>query len=137
MAQLFLDTNILLRHILNDEPRQSPACRALIERIEQGSVSVWTSDLAIAEVVWVLSSTRLYNLSREEIRDALLPLISLPGVKLANKRVYTRAFALFTSLTIDYIDAYHAALMESRQDNELLSYDADFDKVAGLTRLEP
>jgi hypothetical protein len=28
----FLDTNVLLRHLLNDDPVQSPACFALIAR---------------------------------------------------------------------------------------------------------
>ncbi|HTE83608.1 MAG TPA: PIN domain-containing protein [Dehalococcoidia bacterium] len=136
MPPPFLDTNVLLRHVLDDDPVQSPAAKALIARIEQGEGEVWTTDLAIAEVVWVLSGRR-YGFTRDAIRDVLLPLIGLPGIKLANKRVYSRAFALYTSLPIDYVDAYHAALMEARSKHELLSYDADFDKVPGLIRREP
>jgi len=73
----------------------------------------------------------------EAIRDILLPLISLPGLKLPHKRMYARVFELYTSLPIDYVDAYHAALMENRGEPEVYSYDTDFDRIAGITRLEP
>jgi predicted nucleic acid-binding protein len=133
----FLDTNVFLRHLLNDDPRQSPACFALIQAIEQGRLRAWTSDLVIAELVFVLSNKRMYNLPRDNIRDLLLPLIGLPGIELARKRLYHRVFELYTSLPIDYVDAFHAALMESRQRTEVYSYDADFDRIGGLQRMEP
>ena len=137
MTLPFLDTNILLRHLLNDHPTHSPACLALIQAIEQGRLTTWTSDLVIAEVVFVLSSKHVYNLSRATIRDLLLPLINLPGLKLPRKRLYHRVFELYTSFPIDYIDAYHAALLEHRHESEIYSYDTDFDRIPGLQRIEP
>src|SRR5438552_6753850 len=103
-----LDSNIFIRHLANNNPVQSPACFALIQAIEQGKIKAWTSDLVIAEVVFVLSSKRIYGLDRETIRDLLLPLINLPGIKLLNKRLYERVFDLYVSLNIDYTDAYNA-----------------------------
>ncbi|MCL5960759.1 MAG: hypothetical protein M1358_15900 [Chloroflexi bacterium] len=44
---------------------------------------------------------------------------------------------LYTSLPIDYVDACHAALLESRKEQELYSYDAHFDEIEGVRRLEP
>ena len=133
----FLDTNILLRHILNDDPNKSAACFALIQTIERGETTVWTSELAIAEVVFVLESKRTYNFPRAAIRDVLLPLLGLSGIKLTYKRLYPRIFDLYTRLPIDFIDCYHIALMEQRNDRTLFSYDTDFDKVGDLTRREP
>ena len=137
MTVPFLDTNIVLRHLLRDDPQFAPACLALFQAIERGEVAVWTSDLVIAEVVFVLSNKRTYNVDRETIRDSLLPIIELPGIKLANKRLYRRVFALYTSLPLDYIDAYHAALMEQRESRELYSYDTHFDRLPGVRRLAP
>lgn len=133
----FLDTNIFIRHLTNDHPQHSPACFALIQAIEQGKVQAWTSDIVVSEVVFVLASKNLYNLKREMIRDLLLPLINLQGIKLPNKRMYRRVFDLYTSLPVDYVDAYNAALMESRKQREIYSYDVDFDKIPGITRHEP
>lgn len=137
MTEPFIDTNIFLRHLLNDDPVASPACFELIRRIEQGTLAAWTSDLVIAELVWVLSSKRLYNFSREDIREVLLPIINLPGLELPRKRLYERIFELYVTLPLDYIDAYHAALAQQRGASEIYSYDADFDRVDGLTRREP
>lgn len=135
--EYFLDANIFIRHLTNDNPVQSPMCFALIQAIEKGKVRAWTSDLVILEVIYVLSSKNLYNVSRERIRDLLLPLINLPGIKLTNKRLYRRVFDLYTSLPIDFTDAYNAALMESRKKTEIYSYDKDFDRIPTVTRLEP
>jgi predicted nucleic acid-binding protein len=133
----FVDTNVFLRHVLNDDPRKSPACLALLQSIEQGRVDGWTSELVISEVVFVLGNKRSYDFGREVIRDALLPLIELSALKVPNRRLYRRVFELYTSLPIDYVGAYHVALMESRGETELYSYDADFDRVPSLRRLEP
>jgi predicted nucleic acid-binding protein len=133
----FLDANIFIRHLANDHPVQSPACLALVEAIEQERETVWTSDLVIAEVVFVLSSKHSYNVSRLAIRDMLLPLLGLPGIKLPNKGMYSRVFELYTASSIDFIDAYNAALMENRKQPEIYSYDMHFDRIAGITRHEP
>jgi predicted nucleic acid-binding protein len=137
MSVPFLDTNILLRHILNDDPIKSPACFALVQAIERGETMVWTSELAIAEVVFVLESKRTYNVPRDTIRDALLPLLGLPGIKLTHKRLYRRVFDLYTRLPIDFIDCYHVALMEQRGNRTLFSYDTDFEKISDVIRREP
>ena len=133
----FVDTNVFLRHLLNDHPEQSPACFEFIQAIEQSRIRAWTSDLVIAELVFVLASKQLYNLGPEEIRDLLLPIIGLPGLRLPHKRLYHRVFELYTSLPIDFIDAYHAAHIESQDQAELYSYDEDFDRVEGVHRLAP
>jgi predicted nucleic acid-binding protein len=133
----FLDSNILLRHLLNDHPDQSPICFALIRDIEQGKEQVSTTDLVIAELVFVLSSKKLYALSRERIRSLLLPLIELPGIKLPNKRLYRRVFDLYIAHNIDYVDAFHAACLEKADPAELYSYDEDFDRVETVRRLTP
>ncbi|MBI2955552.1 MAG: PIN domain-containing protein [Chloroflexi bacterium] len=137
MTTRFLDTNIILRHLLNDDPVKSPACFDLIQAIERSKLFAWTSHLVIAEVVFVLSNKKTYDLSREDVRDRVLPLINLPGLKLDKKRLFGRVFDLYTSLPIDFIDCYHAALIEQRQKPEIVSYDTHFDKISGINRFEP
>jgi len=136
-SRRFLDANIFIRHLTNDHPVHSPACFRLLQDIEHGRIEAWTSDLVIAEVVFVLASKRLYNLDRNAIRDLLLPLINLRGIRHLNKRLYEHIFDLYTHLPLDYIDAYHAALMQNRQQLELYSYDTHFDRLVDIKRLEP
>ncbi len=134
---MFLDTNIFLRHLLRDDPIRSTAARDLFHAIGRDEIMAWTSPLVIAEIVFVLSNPKTYALSRAQIRDGVLPLIGLSGVALERKRLYPRAFALFVSLPIDFVDAFHAARIEDRGENTLYSYDTDFDGIPGIHRQEP
>jgi predicted nucleic acid-binding protein len=133
----FLDTNIVLRHVLNDHPTHSPACRRLIASIERGDVDAWTTDLVVAEAVWVLTSGRVYNLARPVVRDGLLPVIEIPRLQFPSKRIYRRVFDLWVSLPIAFIDAVHATLIERRTPPELYSFDAGFDRIPTVRRIEP
>jgi predicted nucleic acid-binding protein len=136
MQGTFLDTNIFLRHLLNDVPAQAQAARALIAAIESGSQTGWTTALAVAEIVFVLENPRTYGLDRSAIRDHVLPILMLPHLRIERKSLYPHVFELYVSTGIDYIDAYHAALIESYGQHEIYSFDHDFDAVAGLHRLE-
>lgn len=135
MSTAFIDTNIFLRHLTGDDPAKAQACFQLIQDIEQGSITAWTSELVIAELVFVLH--KQYKLDRTTVRDLLLPLISLPSLKIAHKRMYHRVFELFTDGPLGYNDAYNAALMELNKATEIYSYDAEFDRIEGISRKEP
>jgi predicted nucleic acid-binding protein len=138
MTTRLIDTNVLLRHLLADHPTHSPAATRLIREIEQGQQSAWTTSLTIAEVVFVLTSKRTYDLPRAFVRQALLPLIELPNLKLAHKRLYRRVFDLYISHPkLSYVDAYEAARVEQEQPPELFSFDRDFDAIPTIIRVEP
>jgi len=135
MATAFLDTNILLRHLLGDHPEQSPRATEYFRRIESGEIKVRTSDTVIFEAVFTLE--RHYRQPKARVREALLPLLELPGIVLPGKARYQRAFDLYVELKLPFADAYHAALMEHLKLEEIVSFDRDFDRVDGIRRVEP
>lgn len=132
----FLDTNILVRYLTGDDPEKAKASFALLLRLERGEEAVMTSDIVIAETVYVLQS-RTYGMHRERIRDLMEPIIESRGLRLPRKSLYARAFDLYCSSRISFADAFNAAYMESRGLNEIYSYDTDFDRIEGVTRVEP
>ena len=107
-----------------------------MESAERRDIQLYVTELVIAEVIWILQATR-YGLPRNTKRDLLMPVIELPGVRLANKGLYPEIFALYVESKIDYIDAYNAVVMQRLGLNDIYSYDGDFDKVTGVKRLEP
>ena len=131
----YLDANIFLRFLRRDHPSWSPACRELFAAIEQGAVQAWTSDLVISEVVFVLS--KFYKVSREDIATTLLPLLHLKSLRLTNKKIYRRLFQLYTTTTLSFVDSYNIALMESKGESEVYSYDQGYKAVPTIKRLEP
>lgn len=135
-ASVFIDSNIILRHIIGDEPVQAAACRELFRAVEAGRKSVWTTNQVVAECVYVLSKT--YEVERARVAALLLRLIELPGVGLEQKRVIRHAFELFVAHPkVDYDDCYHAALVLARGETAVMSYDRHFDRITGIERVVP
>jgi predicted nucleic acid-binding protein len=134
----FVDANIFLRHLTGDIPAKAQACFELFQRAERNQIQLTTSEAVIAEVVYVLSSSRqIYNLQREEIRARLYPLLQLPGLKLIHRKMYLRALDLYAAYPIDFEDALTVAHMERQKIKEVFTYDRGFDDVTTIKRLEP
>ena len=134
----FVDTNVFLRHLTGDDPKKARACFELLQRANRKEILLTTSEAVIAEIVYVLSSSRqIYTLSREEIRARLYPILSIPGLKLAHRKLYLRALDLYAAYPLDFEDAVIVAQMERQRIKELLSYDREFDRIATIVRLEP
>ena len=135
----FLDTNVILRYLTRDDERKAEACYRLFQRLSRGEEELFTCEAIVTEVVYVLSSRRApYRLSHEEIRARLVPILTLRGLRLPQKRVYIRALDIYASSPfLDFEDALAAAHMERQGVTEIVSYDRDFDMVAGVRRTEP
>ena len=135
----FLDTNVILRYLTRDDEARAQACYELFQRVQQGEEELATCESIVAEVVYVLSSPRLpYRLDHAQIRARLLPILTLRGVKLPQKRVCLRALDLYApSAFLDFEDALAVAHMEQRGIAEIVSYDRDLDRAPGIRRTEP
>jgi predicted nucleic-acid-binding protein len=60
-----LDTNVLVRYIVEDDPEQSPAAAAMIERALERNEALFVPQVVLCELVWVLSFA--YRFNREAI----------------------------------------------------------------------
>jgi predicted nucleic acid-binding protein len=131
-----LDTSVLLRHVLSDSPTLSPKATTYFRRIERGEVTVRLSDTVIFEAVFTLE--KFYRVPRFDIRDNLLDILRLPGVVIPGKRSFRRVFDLYVSRrSISFADCYHAVLAQRLGVSEVVSFDRDFDRLPGVTRIEP
>ncbi|MGH2365034.1 MAG: PIN domain-containing protein [Chloroflexota bacterium] len=135
MPEPFLDTNIVLRHVLGDHPDQSPRATAFLQQVENGLLRVHTSDVVVFEVVFTLQRT--YRIPKADIRDVVLPLLALSGIVLPGKRRFIRVFELYVEHNIAFADAYHAVLMQQRGLTQIVSFDLEFDRISAITRIGP
>lgn len=133
----YLDTNVIIRYLTQDNPDQSQRARNLFEAVERGDVTLITTEAVITETVHVLSSKALYNLPRQDIRRHVNNVLSLSGLKIAHKRSYLRALDIYASTNLDFVDALIVAHMERTGITTLMSFEKSFDKVMGITRQEP
>jgi predicted nucleic-acid-binding protein len=131
---VFVDTNVFLRFFVKDVEHQYEKARILFEKAEAGKVKLETSELVIAEIVWVLES--FYGFTRKEITDLLVILLSSRNLKIANSSRISAAVQLYASGTMDFIDAYNIAYMKSRDMTKVATYDhKHYKKIEGITTL--
>lgn len=131
----FIDTNIILRHLLGDHPDHSPKATALFTRIELGELEVQISDIVVFETVFTLD--RSYKVSKAAIRDSLLALLALPTLILQGKRRYLRIFDIYVDHNLPFGDACIVADMERSGATTLYSFDKEFGRIASIRRVEP
>ena len=83
---LAVDTNVVVRLLVNDDERQGARARALFD-----SDDVWIGATVLLEVAWVLES--VYGLDRAEVAESLDRLLGLPNVRVENPRAVATALA--------------------------------------------
>lgn len=133
----FVDTNLFIRYFTQDDLAKQAACAELFDRAERGEVELVTSEAVIGEIVYVLSSPKLYHHSRDAIRDMIHIMISWGGLHIPDRRKYVRAANIYAEQNVDFTDALIVATMELEEITELVSYDKHFNRFKSITRLEP
>jgi len=64
-----LDTNVLVRYLVDDDPEQCQRAAALIDDAVRRGEALFVPDIVVCELVWVLESA--YRFGREEIAAVL------------------------------------------------------------------
>jgi predicted nucleic-acid-binding protein len=72
-----VDTNLLVRYLVDDDAEQAQAARALLEGLSSERPGFICREVAI-ETVWVLE--RAYGFSRDQIASVLEELVSTDGL---------------------------------------------------------
>ena len=134
MIKYLLDTNVLIRFLLGDHAKHSPAARALFADACDGRCVLILTDVAVAESVWVLHS--FYNIGREKITEGLGKVILSAGVRCLRRDEILDALDRFASTKCDFLDCYLAALAESSGDR-VATFDKDFDRFDDVKRWRP
>lgn len=137
MSEVFIDTNVIIRLLTGDDVEKQQRAKLLFERIERNELHVSAPLTVIADAVFVLSSPRLYNLPRSEIVALLMPLMSLPGFRIRNRRIALQALEIYLARNVDYSDAVILSCMRQAHSKTIYSFDEDFDHIQGITRQEP
>jgi predicted nucleic acid-binding protein len=154
---VFIDANCLVYEATAD-PTYGPACKRLLERIENKEFPGYTSAHVLAETAHRLMTIEVANrLSRpltgmanwlrrhpaevqqcKSHRQAIDELAAIPlTVLLVNGSLVSRAADLSAQFGLLTNDALLVAVMQDNGLNALASLDADFDRVPGITRYSP
>lgn len=120
-----LDTNMVVRYLVQDEPKQSKCANRLIEKTVADREVLGISLVTLCEIVWVLE--RCYGLIRTELIDVLKQLLQTQSIWIEHDVVVRQALRDFESRTaIDFSDC----LIGRQNEVNGCSFTYTFDKNA-------
>lgn len=128
-----VDTNVLVRYFLQDDPEEGPAAARLMDGTRELGISL----VALAETAFVLS--RNYGVPREQVVDRLVELLRKRNIDLLgiDKALVASALLLCRpSGRINYADALINADARAHAVDRLYTFDERFPPE-GLTLRQP
>lgn len=135
MKKYLVDTNILLRAILEDHKTQSPRAQRFLEKIKSSQkYQCYTTPWVIAEIIWTLRS--LYRYTRKDVVKIVEGIINTPNLKVLQERLVAEVIVLFEEKGVDFIDAVNCLICSGEEFDGVVSFDEDFDKL-GMKRVQP
>ncbi|MCL1929327.1 MAG: PIN domain-containing protein [Treponema sp.] len=112
-----LDTNCLLRWLLDDVPEQT----ALVTTLINSGKSITVADAALIETIFVLE--KLKKISRETIEKAVKVVIEKDSI-LCNRELFIEVLPIYTGHhKLSFIDCYLEVLARKTGTAPLLTFD--------------
>lgn len=97
-----LDTNVLVRYLVEDDVKQTAAAAAAIERAVAAGDELFVSDVVLCETVWVLAGS--YKVTRSVIVATLRDLLRARHLAFGAPDQLTRALDAFAHGKGDFAD---------------------------------
>ena len=127
-----LDTNVLIRFLVEDDEQQSRLATRLIEGAIERDEPLFISDIVMCETVWVLSSA--YRFSRAEIVQALSGLLRARAVVFTSSDRLARALDAYAKGKSDFADYLIREHARAAGADTVATFDRSLLKERGFTK---
>jgi predicted nucleic-acid-binding protein len=127
-----LDTNILVRYIMQDDIKQSPIATRLVESLT-AELTGFVPLVSIVELGWVLSSA--YELSRSQLIEAFEALLRTKELVVERGDIVWKSLRLLHSSGGDFADCLIACSAEAAGCAKTMTFDRGATKNGGMTLL--
>lgn len=125
-----LDTNVLVRYIMQDDPKQSLKATQLIESLDSDSPG-FVSIVSVIELYWVLTSC--YALSNVQVKQALEALLRTKQILVDRADQVMRALRVFADGKSDFADCLIERTAAGAGCTGTMTFDTGAAKHAGMT----
>lgn len=124
-----LDTNILVRYMLDDDPVQSSQVHHLFETAEQNGEQMFVPVTVFLEIVWVLGAKK-YALEKSRLSSVLQTLLCVRQLQFQHQAALVHALSLFIDFPKSgFADCLHIALARHSGEVPLLTFDLEAAKL--------
>lgn len=128
-----VDTNVLVRLFVADEPSQAAKAQKLFDAAAEGEVAVWISDTVLVELAWTLG--KAYARERSDIVKALRALVSHATVQLESPASVRSATDLFERGPADFADCLLSVKAQVAGCDRLATFDRGMKGLPGVKLL--
>ncbi len=120
-----IDTNVILRYLLDDHSRFSPKALVFMEAISKKTKKAKIPAVVIVECIYVLE--KFYQVPKKEIIDKLSRILNFKGIVNPDKSAILKSLFIYQDTNVDIVDCILAAF--STPDLVVVSFDKDFEKL--------
>lgn len=125
-----LDTNVLIRYLVEDDEKQTALAASLIDRSIVRGERLFVSDIVVCEAVWVLSFS--YKSTRSEISVVLRNLFRTRHLEFASVEQLVRALEDYSAGRGDFADYLIRQHAQSFECESVATFDAELLKERGF-----
>ena len=125
-----VDTNLIIRHLVQDHPGHAKVAARLVEACDRGNLILVVLPAVVAECVFVLES--FYEHPRADIARVMSALLSSPGIELADLVIHIDALKRYGETRAHFVDCTIAATAAALA-LPVATLDSDFRKFPDVT----
>jgi predicted nucleic-acid-binding protein len=124
-----VDTNVLVRLLLDDDEEQGRAARTL----QKTHAPLFVSHVVLVELTWVLKAA--YGFTRAKLDAVVDMLLDTEGLLLQEPGIVRSALVLFRGSRAEFSDCMILAIAESAGAGPLATFDDKLSKLPQTRRL--
>ena len=128
-----LDTNVLVRYIVRDDPSQFAAANGLISRCVAEGSTLFVPVTVVLELEWVLRSS--FAFAKDDVLTTLSSLFSATELTFQSERALEVALQLFREGSADFADCLHVGLATQAGEHPMWTFDKAASKISGAQLL--
>lgn len=128
-----LDTNILVRYLAQDDPKQTAKAAAIMEGRLSADEPGFVSLVTMAETIWVLE--RAYRVARPRLAEIIEALLQTEVLHFQSEQAVFAAMTVVKAGTGSFADALIAALGAEAGCTCTVTFDHDAARLKGFELL--
>ena len=127
-----LDTNVLIRYVVGDDPRQTRQADEFIRTLTPANPG-WVSLASVQELVWFLD--RRMKMPRADIATVLASMASRNDFVIERMREFSQALQFYQRTSADFADCLILVLAQAAGCSKVVTFDKIAARDLGMEQL--
>ena len=128
-----LDTNVIVRLFVDDDPEQADSARRLVATTCTPEDPGFIDRVALAETIWVLTSVHRYR--RSAVADVIEKLLENRDMQLEDRDLIRPALQEFRASNVEFADIIIGHVNQARGCEATATFDRKAAKLKGFIRV--